>query len=886
MKGHIILLLALMSLPLTTQNLHVQNLKCDFKTNPVIDNLQPKFSWQLKVGADDKNILQTAYQIQVAESSEALTKGKKLLWNSEKVVSKQSLHVEYAGPQLSSRQKLYWRVKVWDNQNRESTWSEVQHWEMGLLNEADWQAQWISPSWEEGEKVLNPPAMFRKDFSLNKKIKKARLYITAHGIFEAYLNGQKVSDDLFAPGWTSYHKRLQYQTYDVTDLLNSGDNAAGIYLGDGWYRGNFGFGNNWNPYGTKTALLFQLEVEYTNGKKETIISDDSWQATTGPILMSSFYHGETYDARLEMPGWTTANFNSTNWQKVIIEDFPKNQLICPESEAVRRIQEIKPKSILQTPKGETVIDFGQNMVGWVKIKVQGGRGDTVKLRHAEVLDKAGNFYLDNIRSARQTITYILKGEGEETFEPHFTFQGFRYVRVDQFPVEVKAENLTAIVIHTDLEQTGHFECSDSLVNQLQHNIVWGQKSNYLEIPTDCPQRDERMGWTGDVQVFAPTGCFNFDSYTFLSKWLKDLKTDQLENGSVPYLIPDVHYQNGSTGWGDAATIVPWTLYQKYGDKDILAQLYESMKAWVGYLEKLAGDNHLVQEGNHFGDWFYFVHPIRNEPKPGHTDIDLIATAYFAWSAKLTAKTAEVLNYPEDQQKYEALFEQIKQAFQYEFITRSGRLSSNSQTAYVLALAFELLEEGQIPVAMSFLVKNIEERGYHLSTGFLGTPLLCNVLTKHGRTDMAYKLLLQEKFPSWLYMVKLGATTMWERWDGIKPDGTFQEAYVNSFNHFAKGAIGNWMYRTVGGIQHDEKQPGYKHIIFKPEPGEGLTYATAELKSPYGLIASHWKIEEGKITVEVTIPPNTRASLFLPKHPKFKEAKELGSGHYSFSYVWE
>jgi alpha-L-rhamnosidase len=885
MKLNFIISLLLLSIPLSAQYLQTNQLKVDYKTNPVIDTPSPTFSWQLKVGPQDQNILQTAYHIQVASSPEDLIKGRQLFWDSGRVPSDQSVHVPYTGPQLHSRQRLYWRVKVWDNQTRESPWSDVQHWEMGLLAPSDWTAQWISPPWEEAEKELNPPAMFRTTFSLNKKIKKARLYLTAHGIYEAYLNGQKVSDELFRPGWTSYPHRLEYQTYNVTDLLTAGNNAAGIYLGDGWYRGNFGFGHNWNPYGTKTALLFQLEIEYQNGRKETIVSDDSWTATTGPIRMSSFYHGETYDARMEMPGWNTVNFEEKNWQKVKVVDRPKDQLICPETEPVRKIQELIPDSIFQTPKGETVVDFGQNMVGWIKIKVRGNRGDTVLLRHAEVLDQEGNFYLDNIRSARQEITYILKGKGEEVFEPHFTFQGFRYVRVDKFPGEIKADKLTAVVLHTDLEKTGSFECSNPLVNQLQHNIVWGQKGNYLEIPTDCPQRDERMGWTGDVQVFAPTGCFNYDSYTFLSKWLKDLKADQLDNGSVPYVIPDIHYKNGSTGWGDAATIVPWTLYLKYGDKGILERQYDSMKEWVDYLKNLAGDNFLVQDGHHFGDWMYFVHPLNNEPKPGHTDVDLIATAYYARSAFLTAKTAEVLNHSDDQKGYEALFEKIKTAFQYEFVTPSGRLSPNSQTAYVLALAFGLLEEEKIPRAVAYLVENIKKRDDHLSTGFLGTPLLCNVLSEYGHTDMAYQLLLQESFPSWLYQVKRGATTMWERWDGIEPDGSFQEVYANSFNHFAKGAVGDWMYSVVGGIRHDTESPGYKHIIIKPEPSSALEYAKAELASPYGMIQSYWKIEGGSITLEVSIPPNTTASVFLPGHPEKKEGMQLGSGGYRFHYQW-
>ncbi len=886
MKPLLTFIFQFLSLAIIGQSLSLDHLRCEYKENPIIDVMEPRLSWQLKVEEKDKNIMQQAYQIQVASDSNQLKKENRLIWDSGKIRSDQSVHVAYQGPEVRSQERYYWRVKVWDNQNRESPWSKIQYWEMGLLSTQEWHAKWIRPAWEEKPRTLNPPFMLRKEFSLNKRIKSAKLYSTAHGIYEASINGQKISEDLFAPGWTSYHKRIQYQCYDVTKFVKPGNNAIGIYLADGWYRGNFGFGHNWDPYGTQTAFLGQIEIEYQNGKKDLITSDESWKATIGPIKMSSFYQGETYDARDEKPGWDTSNYKDIDWKKVETVEATEATLICPESPPVRRIEELAPIAVFRSPKNELIVDFGQNLVGRVKIKVKGSRGDTILIRHAEVLDEKGNFYVDNIRSAQQKVTYILKGSDEEIYEPNFSFQGFRYVKIQGINGNIEKENIKAIVIHTDLPKTGSFECSNPLINKLQENIVWSQKGNYLEIPTDCPQRDERMGWTGDVLAFVSTGCFNYESFSFLSKWLRDLKADQLENGSVPYVIPDVHYKNGSTGWGDAATIVPWTLYLKYGDKRILERQYSSMKAWVSYLSNLAGDDFLLQEGFHFGDWMFFIHPWENDIRTGYTDKDFFATAFFARSTYLTAKTAEVLGDVEEQKQMEEQFEKIKKAFQQEFVTRTGRLSPHSQTAYVLALAFHLMEESQISKAVGYLSQHIKNAEYHPSTGFHGTPLLCTVLSENGESNIAYRLLTQESFPSWLYQVKQGATTIWERWDGIKPDGSYQIPRVNSFNHYGRGSIGNWMYTVTAGIQHDDEQPGYKHIILKPEPDPLLEFVKAEYQSLYGTIKSSWQFENANINISVRIPPNSTATLFLPGHPTEKEGIELGSGSYQYSYKIE
>ena len=853
------------------------NLRCEYKENPLgLGEKLPRLNWQLQASKGDRNVMQSAYQIQVASNVKNLAKGKKLLWNSGKQMSDQSTQISYGGPNLNSRQQCFWRVKTWDNRGRESEWSEVARWELGLLDANQWTAQWIEPDLEEEEKASNPSPMLRKEFTLKKNIVKARLYITSRGLYEAHLNGQRVGDQLFTPGWTSLNKRLQYQTYDVTALLQSGANAVGVRLGDGWHRGQFGFTNNWNIYGKKTALLFQLEVEYKNGRKETIISDENWKATTGAIRLSSIYDGEHYDARLEKEGWTKTGYKDSDWSGVNIAQHPKDILVAPEGVPVRKMEEVSAKEIITTPKGEMVVDLGQNMVGWIRLKVKGKAGDQITLYHAEVLDKEGNFYTDNLRSAEQKVVYILKDDQEAIFEPHFTFQGFRYLKVEGFPGKLSLDNITGVAIYSDMEKSGSFECSNPMINQLQSNIEWGQKGNFLDVPTDCPQRDERMGWTGDAQAFASTACFNFNTAAFYTKWLQDLKADQKENGAVPHVIPDVLLRNanGSTGWADAATIVPWTVYLKYGDQRILERQYESMKAWVGYLEGMSEGNFLVQKGFHFGDWLFFIHPSDWNAKPGHTDIDFLATAFFAYSTQLTLKTAKILGKTQDISRYEKLLSNIKFAFQNEFLAPSGRLSPHSQTAYTLALAFDLLPEAQIPKAVEYLVKDITARNFHLSTGFLGTPHLCHVLSENGHLEVAYKLLFQDSYPSWLYPVTRGATTIWERWDGIKPDSTFQNVRMNSFNHYAYGAVGDWMYRVVTGIEIDETAPGYKHLFIQPKPTKDLTYAKASYESIHGLVASGWKLENGNFELEITVPANTMGTVTLPG-AKLADVKENG-----------
>jgi alpha-L-rhamnosidase len=704
----------------------------------------------------------------------------------------------------------------------------------------------------------------RKSFSLPKKVLQATLFITSLGMYEAYLNGQKVGDDYLTPGWTSYKKRVQYQQYDVTLQLKQGANVIGAMLGSGWYRGYIGFSGQQNFYGKKLALKCQLQVIYTDGSTETIVSDDSWTSSTGSVQSSEIYHGESIDARKEPSGWNNTGFDDASWTRVKIRTDKTPEIVSTYNTPVRKHETFKASRIIRTPKGERVIDFGQNLVGWVRVSVKGKAGDRITLSHAEVLDKQGNFYTENLRPAKQQNTYILKGDGEETFEPHFTFQGFRYVRIDEGSDNLKPEQFTAIALYSDMATTGNFTCSHPLVNKLQHNIQWGQKGNFLDVPTDCPQRDERLGWTGDAQAFARTATFNMDVQNFFSKWLKDLAADQYANGGVPFVIPDVlgPGAGNACGWADAATIIPWTMYLAYGDTRILEEQYESMKAWVGYIQSVSKNN-LWNSGFHFGDWLFYTMDNDVSGRAAVTDKYLIAQCFYAYSTQIMINTASVLGKTEDRAKYEELLAKIKDAFQKEYVTPNGRLTSHTQTAYTLALHMDMLPESLRAQAADRLAANVKEYGNHLTTGFLGTPYLCHVLSRFGHNDAAYTLLLQESYPSWLYPVKMGATTIWERWNGIKPDSSFETPSMNSFNHYAYGAIGDWLYRVVAGIDTDPLKPGYAAIRIRPQTGKGLTHAKAELECPYGKIISGWKKEGEKLSLDVTIPHNTTARVYVP-----------------------
>lgn len=820
-----------------------------------VENTTPRFSW--KLNTTQPNTTQTAYEITVLS-------GNKTLWNSGKVSSDQSIFVPYSGTALQSGDKYTWKVRVWDNKQKASSWSTPAYFRLALTK-ADWKAKWIEPGYEE-DSVLRPSPIFTTNFRASKKITSAVAYITCHGVYEGTINGKRIGEAYLAPGFTDYVKRLQYQAYDVTNLLQNGDNNIAITLGSGWFRGIVGWWNQNNHYGKTLGLLYQMEVTYADGSKATIISDENWKSTTGKIAYAELYNGETIDNRKE----------ATTWSPVKVVRYSLDNLVPTTSELVTKHETFKPVAIITTPKGETVIDFGQNLSGFVHFKASGKSGDSVVLEHGEVLDKAGNFYNANLRTAAAKDVFVLNGKGEEYFEPHFTYHGFRYVRVQG---SVKPEQIEAVAIYSDCPLTGTFECSNPLINQLQHNILWSQNDNFVDIPTDCPQRDERLGWTGDAQTFSKTAAFNRNVNNFFAKWLKDLAADQLSNGAVPFVVPNLMGDAaGAAGWADAATVIPWTLYQVYGDKKMLADQYPSMKAWVDFIQSRT-HNDLWDNGFQFGDWLSYRADGLTE-NTANTDQYLVAQCYYAYSTQLLINAAKTLGKQEDVDKYTALLKRIKEAFFTEYVTPKGRLMSNTQTAYVLALQFDLLPENIRPIAAKNLAANIASYKYHLTTGFLGTYFLTNVLSNHGYIDVAYKLLLQDTYPSWLYPVKMKATTIWERWDGMRPDSTFQTTDMNSFNHYSYGAIGEWMYRVVAGIDMDPSVPAYKKIRIKPQPGGDLTYAKASLETGYGKIGVDWKIKEGKFFMDVEIPANTTAEIFVPANDGY-EQKNVGSGKYHY-----
>ncbi len=838
----------------------VANLRVEGAENPLgLDALRPHLSWQLR--SDGRGAAQTAYEVRVRQ-------GQRTLWKSGRVASSLSAGIPYEGPPLLSSTRYEWRVRVWDGEGRKSRWSEPATWETGLLDETEWKGRWIASGEEGKADESRPSPLLRGELRVDGAVRSARAYATSLGLYELEINGRRVGNRLFTPGWTSYGKRLAYQTYDVTEHLRRGENVVGATLGDGWYRGRLHRteGVYRNVYGSRLAFLCQVRVEYEDGRVAVFGTDGSWRWTPGPIRSADLYDGETYDGRLERDGWSAPGYDAAGWEPVAVVSPPKRALFASSAPPVRKLAEVKPVKVWRSASGALLVDFGQNLVGFVRVRVRGAAGEKVTLRHGEVLDGMGELYTANLRSAAQRVTWILRGGGEEVREPRFTFQGFRYVAVEGWPGELGPESLTAVVVGSDLPGAGEFTSSSPLLNQLQRNIWWSQRGNFLDVPMDCPQRDERLGWTGDTQVFARTAAFNMDVSGFLEKWLADLALEQRADGAVPNVVPNTNEPEdphawASAGWGDAAVLVPWTLYEAYGEMRVLERQYPSMKAWVEYVRRQAGPGLVWRGGDHFGDWLAFAPDAPDEPGPT-TGKDLVATAFFARSTDLLGRAARVLGRETEAREYATLATAIRAAFVREFVTPAGRVGESTQTAYVLALEFDLLPEALRPEAARRLAEDVRQRG-HLTTGFLGTPYLCHVLARFGHLDLAYRLLLREEYPSWLYPVTRGATTIWERWDGVKPDGSFQDPGMNSFNHFAYGAVGDFLYRVVAGLDSDEAEPGYRHVVARPRPGGGLTSASAQLETRYGEAASGWELAGSRMTVRVTVPPNARGTIVLP-----------------------
>ena len=842
-----------MSTRITT--MYTNGLESPIGTDPDVTH---NFSWILE--SDKSATVQTAYQIKVFS-------GNKPIWNSGKVETERSIHIPYKG-KLHPDTEYTWTLQVWDNHGN-VTEESASKWQTGIRT-SDWKAQWITAS----DTIL--PAYFRKLQTITKQIRKATAYITSHGIYEAYINGKRIGNYQLTPGWTSYHKRLQYQAYDVTPLLQKGKNMFAATVSPGWYSGGMNTGNPKNryKYGNDISLLMQINIEYADGTKSHIVTNGSWECCVAGedhsikaagITFANIYDGQTIDARNIDHSWTTIHPQSIWKRKAKITNIPKDQIVATVNEPVKAYSPIKAKTFFVTPKGEKVIDFGQNIVGWERVKLSGKKGDQIQITHAEVLDKDGNFYTENMRSAKTTSLFILNGKEQEIFEPRHTFYGFRYIRVEGLEGELNLDDFEAIPICSGFERIGTFSSSNPVINQLQHNIEWGFWDNFVDVPTDCPQRDERLGWTGDAQVFFRTASFLGRVDKFFNKWLADLKVDQRSDGRVPRIIPDTYngdYRTAATGWADAATIVPWNHYMAYGQIQILEQQYDSMKGWVDYMISQSKDRRwLWNNGSHYGDWLFYS--LSNDPggQSAVTSSHLVAQCFFANSADIMSRTAKLLGKQEDADYYANIASKVRKAYMDEYVTPNGLISSDTQTAYVLALQFQMLPEHLRAQAVNRLVENIKRYGNHITTGFLGTSYICNVLTENGKSDIAYKLLLQETCPSWIYSVKKGATTIWERWNSIQPDGSIIDG-MNSFNHYSYGAIGDWLYRSAVGIR--EAAPGFKKIIIQPHPGGGFTYMQASTSTPYGKVSAKWTAEAAILkTLEVEIPVNTTAEIQVP-----------------------
>jgi alpha-L-rhamnosidase len=732
-----------------------------------------------------------------------------------------------------------------------------------------------------------PSPYLRKKFTAPKPVARARIYVTALGLYELWLNGKRIGIDHFTPGWTDYNKRLQVQTYDVTALVTQGDNALGAILGDGWFQGKVGYLGRSTRYGTgPVRLKLQLELEYTDGQKQTIASDGSWKVATGPILFSDNLDGETYDARLEMPGWDGAAFDDSSWRPATILADDARNLVADATAGVQVIQEIAAKSVKATAGGTYVFDLGQNMVGWARLRMKGSAGTRATLRFAEVLNPDGTPYYANLRGAKATDQYVFKGGGaDEVYEPRFTFHGFRYVELSGVSQAPALDAVTGIVAHSAMTPTGTFATSSSMINQLQSNIVWGQKGNFFSVPTDCPQRDERLGWMGDALIFVRTATFNMDVASFYTKWMRDVDDGQTPAGAFGNVSPSVD-QSGTPAWGDAGVIVPWTIYQAYGDTRILEEHYPAMVRWVEYIRGVS-TNSLWQSsrGSDFGDWLSIA---------DDTDKAVLASAFYAHSADLVSRAAAALKKDADAQKYAALFETIKTAFNQAYVSPNGTITSDTQTVYALALRFNLLPANLRPAAVSMLDAGVTRHGGHLSTGFVGVSHLLPGLASGGKLDRAYQLLNNDTYPSWGYAIRKGATTIWERWDGIQENGQFQDPGMNSFNHYSFGSVGEWMYATVAGIELDEAHPGYKEFAIRPRPGGGLTSARASFESIHGTIVSDWTVNGSNFVLRITVPVNTSAVVYLPYGTNVREGGNapppknadggyrVGSGEYEFT----
>ncbi|GFD68680.1 alpha-L-rhamnosidase [Alteromonas sp. KUL106] len=858
----------------------------------------PRFSWKPPSNSSTST-RQSAYQIQVASTFERLTTEPDK-WDSSKIKSSAMSWILYKGKALSSREKIFWRVRFWDENDVASEWSDPAKLEVGLLENSDWKASWIGAkgtqiSASPSQSILATPQYFRKQFSLDKSVRKARLYVTAKGVFKVFLNGEDITaNDALPPGWTPYEKRIETLTYDVTSLLNQNENALGAIVAGGWYSGRIADLKE-TDHSKSPRFLAQLEITYSDNTTKVVTSNESWKSTqSGPIRFASNYDGERYDERFEMDDWASPEFDDSNWSQVITDEITSQTRLRPKRHLpVRNIKYLIPQSFEQVDKDTVIFDFGQNMVGVPSINIPVKEGKEVKLRFAEALHK-GSFYTENYRSAHSTDYYLPAKDGIAEYTPSFTFHGFRYVEISGFDETKIPLNswVVANVQHSDITLYRNFKSDNTKLNKLFENINWGLRGNFFDIPLDCPQRDERLGWTGDANAFITPSMYMADVYGFWSAYLESLREEQTKDGFVPLYVPFVKWINWtSSGWGDAATILPWELYMMTGDRKILEDSYPSMRAWIDYHESQAKDN--ISSMMTFGDWLQpYPEKEGKGANRGDTDFSLISTAFFARSVELTRKAALELGFNEDAKRLANKHEELAKAFRTEFFDKDLNVlkGKETQTAYLLALAFKLLPESDVKIAQIKLVSLLEASGTHLRTGFLGTPLLADVLQEAGRTDLVYALLFKETYPSWFYSINNGATTTWERWNSYSLEDGFNPQGMNSLNHYAYGTISRWFYEGILGVK--PSLPGFKRAVISPQLTSQLGFAEGSIPTPNGTIDVSWTMTNVGFDISVTVPFNTTAEFIPPAHYKVEQATKsngevlnqwvsLTSGQYQF-----
>ncbi len=854
----------------------IYDVKCEYRSNPIgIGNTRPRFSYKLK--SDGYGIFQQSRRIVVASSEVKLKDGNYDMWDSGNAECSNTVNITYQGKKLKSRQICYYKifVRLVDGNTVESG---TNTFEMGLLHRSEFRGTFIGYI-NDTKKVLTkgkfeeglPSPHIRKAFDVTGEVKRARIYTTALGLYKFKINGRKITDDVFTPGWTEYEKLVQYQTYDITDALNKGRNVISVVLGDGWYVGCTGlFGREY--YGSYPISYFcQIEIEYSDGTMETVLSDNTWKGSEGPIIYSDIFMGEYYDANKELPGWEDADFDDSGWKTLYQTPFKSvdftGDLVAQTNPTMKVNEFIKPISIHKVADKTYIFDMGQNMVGWINFKLKGARGDVIRFKYGEMLNPDNTLYTENLRNAKATDYYVCSGKGAEGFETSFTFHGFKYCEVYGIDYEPSLGDLKGCVVYSSMDMSGHFECDDEIVNKLNSNILWGQKGNFLDVPTDCPQRDERLGWTGDTQVFCKSACYNMDMAAFYTKVMRDINHAQRLDGSYTDIVPYVNIStnvhshtgnadSGNPAWAECGIILPYTVYIYYNDTSIINDNYHSMQKYIEYL--INDSENFIRRDIGYGDWLSI-----NDDTPK----DLIGTAYFAYSAYLMEFMSRVTGRKSEADYYRELFGKVRDAFVNRYVdTATGKIHGDAQTCYILALKMKLVAGELKTKVIENLKRKIVNNNGNLSCGFVGVSYLLPMLSENKLDDFAYDILLQRTFPSWGYSIVNGATTIWERWNSYTKENGFGDVRMNSFNHYSLGSIAEWMYQYMGGIMLDENCPGYRDFIIRPhiDPKGRIRYVNVSYDSINGQIKSSWKIENGVFKMEFTVPANTKASVYVPK----------------------